>query len=93
MGHLGLNFNAINPKILQIIGYKVVYKLWKFRINSFQIETSTNFFIQQNSPKKYNDSPVLWKQGSFSTFANVQLPGFLSTRESFLKSNNFVKIR
>ena len=47
LGRPGFNVNAINPKFLQIIGNIVVYNLWKFQIDSSQIETSTNFFIQR----------------------------------------------
>ena len=41
---LGLNFNAINLKFLEIVGHKAVYNKLKFLINSLKIEVGTNFF-------------------------------------------------
>ena len=38
----GLIFNAINLKILQLIGLIVVYNLWKFQIDGLQIEVRTS---------------------------------------------------
>ena len=37
MGHLGLNFNAINPKWSQIIGDIVVYSLQNFRLIAYKL--------------------------------------------------------
>ena len=42
LDQLGLNFDAINLKFVQIVGDR-------FQIDSLQIEISTNFFI----PKKF----------------------------------------
>ena len=42
-----LSLNAINPKLLQIVGDIVDYNIQKFQNDSFQVDTSTNFFIQQ----------------------------------------------
>ena len=38
----GLNCNAINLKISQLIGLIVVYNLWKFEIDSLQIDVRTS---------------------------------------------------
>ena len=38
----GLIFNAINLKIIQLIGLIVVYNLWKFQIDSLKIEIRTS---------------------------------------------------
>ena len=46
LNQLGLNFNAINLKFLQIVGNKAVYNILKFEIDSLKIEVSTNFLVQ-----------------------------------------------
>ena len=45
-GRSGLNFSAIKPQILQIVGHEAVYNRYKFRIHSLKIEVSTNFLVQ-----------------------------------------------
>jgi len=37
MGSPGLNFNAINLKILQIVGILVAYNMYEFRMNNSKI--------------------------------------------------------
>ena len=44
LDQLGLSFNAINLKFLQIVGHKAVYNIYKFQINSLTIEVRTNFY-------------------------------------------------
>ena len=46
---LGLNFDAINLKFLQILDNILDYNLWKFQIDSLQIEIRMNFV----SPPKF----------------------------------------
>ena len=46
---LGLNFNAINLKFLQIVGHKAVYNILNLQINSLNIEVSASLFIPQKS--------------------------------------------
>jgi len=41
LARFGPNFYDINLKFSQILGIIVVYNLWKFQINSSQIEIST----------------------------------------------------
>ena len=43
LDQLGLNFDAINLKFVQIVGNVFVYNLKKFKINSLQTEISKNF--------------------------------------------------
>ena len=45
----GLNFNAINLKILHMVGLIKGYNLYEFRINSLQIEVRMSFLVWQNS--------------------------------------------
>ena len=53
MGRLGLNFNAINPKFVQIKGDTVVYNMWKFQIDSSQIEITMNILFTQTVKRNY----------------------------------------
>jgi len=64
LDQLGLNFDVINLKFVQIVGNIIVYNLWKFHIDNLQIEFfySAKILPHFGSARPRGDSNLNLKQ-------------------------------
>ena len=63
---LGLNFNAINLKLLLMVGLIVVYSLWKFQI--YSIKNKIKALPIQNAEEFLRNKKKLFREKDSSTF-------------------------